>query len=60
MNKFLDYGFDDIKCDVKLPAPIIEEFDGIQVVRDDLLNGGFKFTNPQANRTCGCGTSFSV
>ncbi len=27
---------------------------------DDLLNGGFKFTNPQANRTCGCGTSFSV
>ena len=27
---------------------------------DDLLNGGFKFGNPQANRTCGCGTSFSV
>lgn len=26
----------------------------------DLLNGGFKFGNPQANRTCGCGTSFSV
>ena len=27
---------------------------------DDLLNGGFKFGNPQANRTCGCGISFSV
>jgi len=27
---------------------------------DDLLNGGFKFGNPQANRTCGCGTSFST
>ena len=27
---------------------------------DDLLNGGFKFGNPQANRTCGCGTSFSI
>ena len=26
----------------------------------DLLNGGFKFGNPQANRTCGCGTSFSL
>ena len=26
----------------------------------DLLNGGFKFGNPQASRTCGCGTSFSV
>ncbi len=42
MSKFFDYGFDDIKLDVKLPAPIIEEFDGIQVVRDDLLNGGTK------------------
>ena len=27
---------------------------------NDLLNGGFKFGNPLANRTCGCGTSFSV
>ena len=27
---------------------------------NDLLNGGFKFGNPQANRTCGCGTSFSL
>ena len=42
MNKFLDYGYDDIKCDVKLPKPIIKEYDGIQVVRDDLLDGGTK------------------
>ena len=27
---------------------------------DDLLNGGFKFDNPNAERSCGCGTSFSV
>lgn len=27
---------------------------------NDLLNGGFKIHNPNANRTCGCGTSFSV
>ena len=27
---------------------------------DDLLNGGFKFINPQSNRECGCGISFSV
>ena len=27
---------------------------------DDMLNGGFKITNPNAERTCGCGTSFSV
>ena len=27
---------------------------------DDLLNGGFKFINPQTERECGCGVSFSV
>ena len=27
---------------------------------DDMLNGGFKITNPNAERTCGCGTSFAV
>ena len=27
---------------------------------DDLLSGGFKIDNPNANRTCGCGTSFSA
>ena len=26
----------------------------------DLLMGGFKFVNPNATRTCGCGTSFGV
>lgn len=26
----------------------------------DLMNGGFQFTNPNAKRDCGCGTSFSV
>ena len=27
---------------------------------DDMLNGGFKINNPNAERTCGCGTSFSI
>ena len=27
---------------------------------DDLLSGGFKLNNPNANRTCGCGTSYSA
>ena len=42
INKFLDYGFDDIKLDVILPSPVITEHDGIRVVRDDLLAGGTK------------------
>lgn len=27
---------------------------------DDILNGGFRFENPNAQRSCGCGTSFAV
>lgn len=27
---------------------------------DDLNGAGFKFVNPNARRTCGCGESFSV
>jgi len=27
---------------------------------DGLYGGGFKFTNPNATATCGCGTSFSA
>ncbi|MBM4243407.1 MAG: iron-sulfur cluster assembly accessory protein [Deltaproteobacteria bacterium] len=27
---------------------------------DGLHGAGFKFTNPNADRTCGCGSSFSV
>ena len=27
---------------------------------DDINNSGFKFVNPNAKRTCGCGESFGV
>ena len=27
---------------------------------NDLLSGGFQINNPNANKTCGCGTSFSA
>ena len=27
---------------------------------DDMLTGGFKIKNPNADRSCGCGTSFSA
>lgn len=27
---------------------------------NELLNGGFRFNNPNAQKTCGCGTSFSA
>lgn len=27
---------------------------------DDVIDGGFAFNNPNARRSCGCGTSFTV
>ncbi|WP_198805545.1 HesB/IscA family protein [Leptolyngbya sp. BL0902] len=27
---------------------------------EDLMGGGFRFINPQARQTCGCGNAFSV
>lgn len=54
----------------------VYEFDGVKVIVDaksaiylqgtqldyqkDLLSGSFKFVNPNANKTCGCGESFSA
>jgi hypothetical protein len=42
LNKFVDYGYNDIQMNLKLPLPKIVEYDGIKVVRDDLLDGGTK------------------
>ncbi len=34
---------------------------GVQIDFTDGLNGrGFTFSNPQATKTCGCGSSFGV
>ena len=34
---------------------------GIEIdFSNDILNGGFQIKNPNAERTCGCGTSFSA
>lgn len=27
---------------------------------EDLMGGGFRFVNPQASQTCGCGNAFSI
>ena len=37
-----DYGIDSVDFKTNLPKPIIKEHDGIQVVRDDLIEGGTK------------------
>lgn len=58
------------------PEDVILEYDGVRVVVDatsaqylagteidfvsSLHGGGFKFSNPKATHTCGCGSSFSA
>jgi iron-sulfur cluster assembly protein len=58
------------------PHDSVYEFDGIKVIVDaksaiylagtqldfqkDLMSGSFKFVNPNAEKTCGCGESFSA
>lgn len=35
--------------------------DGLQIdYSDDLIQAGFRLTNPNANKSCGCGSSFAV
>ena len=65
-------GFDDTMHDTDQTF----ETDGVRVVcdpksflylngtvvdfEDNLMGRGFKFTNPNASKSCGCGESFSV
>jgi len=62
--------------DQRKPGDMVLELNGIKVLVDScsapylagtvidfvpgLYGGGFKFSNPNATATCGCGTSFSA
>lgn len=53
------YDFDGLKVFVDLKSSLY--LAGIVVdYSDDLLDAGFKFKNPNATHSCGCGESFSV
>src|SRR5690349_18089557 len=65
-----------LNFDLRKDGDLVTEFDGINVFVDEislpyiagvtldyvegLHNAGFRFDNPRATRTCGCGSSFSV
>jgi iron-sulfur cluster assembly accessory protein len=65
-----------LNFDNRKEGDLITEFDGISVFVDEislpyiagttldyvegLHNAGFRFDNPRASRTCGCGSSFSA
>jgi iron-sulfur cluster assembly accessory protein len=54
----------DLTCgDISLAVPV----DQVDLVQDltidyaeDLMGGGFRFVNPLAQRTCGCGNAFAL
>jgi iron-sulfur cluster assembly accessory protein len=65
-----------LNFDTHKDGDVVTEFDGISVLVDEislpyiagttldyvegLHNAGFRFDNPRATRTCGCGSSFSA
>jgi iron-sulfur cluster assembly protein len=53
------YEYDGFKlvCD---PKSILYLYGLVLDFSDELIGGGFKFTNPNATQTCGCGSSFSA
>ena len=53
------YDFDGVKIIVDVKSAIYLQ--GTQLdYHKDLMGGNFKFVNPNANKTCGCGESFSA
>ena len=61
-DKIYDYSLGDdqffqVVCDPKSLLYIY----GMQLdFSNELIGGGFNFTNPNASQTCGCGSSFAV
>ena len=61
-DKIYDYSLSDdqffqVVCDPKSLLYIY----GMQLdFSNELIGGGFNFTNPNASQTCGCGSSFAV
>jgi len=53
------YNFEGVKVIVDAKSAIYLQ--GTQLdFQKDLIGGSFKFVNPNANKTCGCGESFSA
>ncbi len=54
-----EFEFDGVKTLVEIKALLYMAGTTLDY-SGGLMGGGFKFVNPKASRSCGCGTSFSV
>ena len=56
-DQVFDYEGFKIVCD---PKSLLYLYGLVLDYSDAMIGGGFEFTNPNANQTCGCGKSFGV
>ncbi|MEC4985261.1 MAG: iron-sulfur cluster assembly accessory protein [Oscillatoria sp. PMC 1068.18] len=56
-DEVFDYDGFKIVCD---PKSLLYLYGLSLDYSNSLIGGGFQFTNPNANQTCGCGKSFGV
>lgn len=56
-DEVFDYQGFKVVCD---PKSMLYLYGLVLDYSDALIGGGFQFTNPNANQTCGCGKSFSA
>lgn len=56
-DEVFDYGGFKIVCDRK---SLLYLYGLMLDYSNAMIGGGFQFTNPNANQTCGCGKSFGV
>jgi iron-sulfur cluster assembly protein len=56
-DEVYDYDGFKVVCD---PKSLLYLYGLMLDYSDALIGGGFKFTNPNADQTCGCGKSFSA
>lgn len=52
------FAFDDVTVLVDMKSYLFLNGTTLDYV-EDVMGGGFKFENPNAERSCGCGSSFS-
>lgn len=55
-DEVFDYEGFKVVCD---PKSMLYLYGLMLDYSDAMIGGGFQFTNPNANQTCGCGKSFS-
>ena len=56
-DQVFDYDGFKIICD---PKSMLYLYGLVLDYNDAMIGGGFQFTNPNANQSCGCGKSFGV